>query len=104
VHEDVEDFASDVAFEASHDLIFGFSFGETPCHVVAGGLVATHAHDEDDMQGPVGVAVTAPVEPVPDGFAVGGFQGADPTKFGESATGCGRASRVGRGAASDRRG
>ena len=72
--EDAEDFASDVAFEASHDLIFGFSFGETPCHVVAGGLVATHVHDQDDVQGSVGVAVTAAVESVPDGFAARGFQ------------------------------
>jgi hypothetical protein len=69
----VEDFAGDVALEASHDLVFGFAFGQAPGEVVAGGLVAAHAHDQDDVQGPIGVAVAAPVESVPNGFAAGGF-------------------------------
>ena len=34
------DFAGNVAFEASHDLVFGFAFGEAAGEVVAGGLVS----------------------------------------------------------------
>jgi integrase len=33
----VEDFAGDGALEASHDLVFGFAFGEAPSDVAAGG-------------------------------------------------------------------
>jgi hypothetical protein len=36
-------------------------------------LVAAHAYDQDDVQGTVGVAVAAPVESVPNGFAAGGL-------------------------------
>ena len=69
----MEDFAGDVALEASHDLVFGFAFGQAAGDVVAGGLVAAHAYDQDDVQSPVGVAVAAAVESVPNGFAAGGF-------------------------------
>jgi hypothetical protein len=75
----VEDFAGDIALEASHDLVFGFAFGQASGDVVAGGLVAAHPHDQDDVQGTVGVAV----ESVPNGFAAGGFQRADFAEFGE---------------------
>ena len=69
----MEDFAGDVTLEASHHLVFGFAFGQAAGDVVAGGLVAAHAYDEDDVQSPLGVAVAAPVESVPNGFAAGGF-------------------------------
>jgi hypothetical protein len=85
--EGVKDFASDVALEASHYFVLGFTFGGAPCHVVAGGLVAAQSHDQDDVQSSVGVTVTAAVESVPDGFAAGGFQWADPAEFGEGGLG-----------------
>jgi hypothetical protein len=51
--EGVEDFASDVALEASHDLVFGFAFSYAAGDVVAGRVVAAHAYDEDDVQSPL---------------------------------------------------
>jgi hypothetical protein len=45
--------------------------------------VPAHAYDEDDVQSPVGVAVAAAVESVPNGFAAGGFLRADSAEFGE---------------------
>jgi hypothetical protein len=66
----MENLAGDIAVSDSGRSRFRFSFSEAPRHVVAGGLVTTQAHDHDDMQGSVGVAV----EPVPDGLAAGGFQ------------------------------
>ena len=77
----MEDFAGDVAFEASHDLVFGFALPEAAGEVVAGGLVTTKAHDQDDVQGSVGVAVATAVELVPDRFAAGCFQWADSAEF-----------------------
>jgi hypothetical protein len=54
-------------------LLFGFAFGHAAGDVVAGELVASHAYDEDDTQSPVGVAVAAAVESVPNGFTAGGL-------------------------------
>ena len=45
--------------------------------------MAAHAHDQDDVQGAVGVEVAASVEAVADRFAAGGFQWADSAEFGE---------------------
>jgi hypothetical protein len=65
-----------------HDLVFGFALPEAAGEVVAGGLVTTQAHDQDDVQGSVGVAVATAVELVPDRFAAGCFQWADSAEFG----------------------
>ena len=43
--EGMEDLAGDIAFQTADDLVFRLSFSEVPRHVVAGGLVATQAHD-----------------------------------------------------------
>jgi hypothetical protein len=45
--------------------------------------VAAHAHDQDDVQCAVGVAVATAVEAVADRFVAGSFQWADPAEFGE---------------------
>lgn len=57
----VEDLAGDVALDAAHDLVFGFAFGQAAGEVVAGGLMAAHAHHQDDVQSPVCVAVAVTV-------------------------------------------
>src|SRR5271166_1015797 len=80
----VVDLAGDVAFDAAHDLVFGFAFGQAASEVVAGGPMAAHAHHQDDVQSPVGVAIASPVATVPDRFAAGGFQWADSAEFGGS--------------------
>ena len=45
--------------------------------------MAAHAHDQDDVQCAVGVAVATAVEAVADRFVAGSFQWADPAEFGE---------------------
>jgi hypothetical protein len=62
---------------ASHRLVLGLLFRDAPSHLVARGSVAVWPHDEDDVQRPVGVTVSAEVESVPDGFAAGDFSRAD---------------------------
>lgn len=81
--EGVEDFARDVAFEAAHGFLLGFAVGDAAGDVIAGGLVAVHSHDQDGVQGTIGVAVAAPIESVSYDFAAGGFQGTDAAEFGE---------------------
>src|ERR1700723_1404979 len=63
--EGMVNLAGDIAFDAAHDFVFGFAFGEAAGDVVTGGLVAAHAHDQDDLQGAVGVAVAASVQRPP---------------------------------------
>lgn len=79
------DFAGDVAFEASHDLVFGLAFGETPRHVFAGGLMAAQPHNPNDMQSAVGIAVTAPAESVLNGLPLEASSGLTSAKFGKGA-------------------
>jgi len=66
----MEHLAGDIAVSDSGRSRFRLSFSEASRDEVAGGLVTTQAHDRDDVQASVGVAV----EPVPDGLAAGGFQ------------------------------
>jgi hypothetical protein len=66
------DFAGDVALEAANDLHLRFPFFEASLGVGAGGWMGAHAGDHDPPQSMVGGAVTAGIEPVPDGFAGGG--------------------------------
>jgi hypothetical protein len=63
--EGMVDLAGDIAFDAAHDFVFGFAFGEAAGDVVTGGLVAAHAHDQDDVQGAVGVALSRNVRQRP---------------------------------------
>jgi len=72
--EGMEHLAGDKAVSDSGPSRFRFSFSEAPRHVVAGGLVTTQAHDHDDVQGSVGVAVE-PVERLRDCIEVGVEQG-----------------------------
>ena len=59
-----EGLSGDVAFEAAHDLCGVLSFVASAGHVGFGALVAGHAGQYDPVQGCVGLAVTATVEPV----------------------------------------
>jgi hypothetical protein len=61
----VVDLAGDVALEAADDLFFGLAFGGAPGHVVLGALVPREAVQHDEIQGAVGLAVTAAVEAMP---------------------------------------
>jgi len=64
VFDQVVGLAGEVAFEAAHDFGFGAAFGGASCDVVAGALVVVDAVDQGDVQGAVGLAVSAAVEAV----------------------------------------
>jgi hypothetical protein len=58
------DLAGDVSFEATDDHLVGASLGQSPGHVGLGRGVPAEAADDDDVERPVGVAVSVEVEPV----------------------------------------
>ena len=45
--DEVVDLADDVAFEAADDIAFGFTFLGSSSDVIDGGLVESHATDDD---------------------------------------------------------
>ena len=59
-----EDVAGDVAFQTTHDFSRVQSFGASSGHIGPGLLMARHAGEYDAVESRVGVAVTAPVEPI----------------------------------------
>jgi hypothetical protein len=67
--EGVEDFAGDVAFEGSDDVAFGVALGEFAVSVVDCWLVVFESADDDDVEGAVGLSVSAAVESHSVGFA-----------------------------------
>src|SRR5262245_30568419 len=75
--------ASDVPFEAADDLFLGLAVLGPAFDVVAGARVVGHPGQRDDVQGAVGLAVAAAVEPVPGGFAAGGRDRANPAQSRE---------------------
>src|SRR3712207_6246126 len=79
--EMAEDLAGDVAFEAADDLGLGLALDRAPADVVEGRRMAAHARD-DAVQGGVGLAVAAAVEPVPVGLAAGGRDRAGAAQLG----------------------
>src|SRR3954470_12869683 len=60
----VVDLPSHVALEAAHDLLLRHALLGAPLDVGPGAGVTAHPHQHDLPQGAVGLAVTAPVEPV----------------------------------------
>jgi hypothetical protein len=56
------DLADEVPFEAADDHLVGASLGEASFHVGLGRLVPPEAADDDDVECPVGVAITRRAE------------------------------------------
>ena len=81
--EVLEGFAGDVALEDADDLAGRLAFGAAPGDVVLGRLVRAHAGDHDAVEGVVGLAVAAAVEPVTAGLARGRLEGGDAAEVGE---------------------
>jgi hypothetical protein len=81
--EQVVDLAGDQAFQAaggfSPSVLFSFLFLD----VGLGARVAAFPGGRDDVDGPVGLPVPAPVEPVPLGFAGGSRQRRHPAQHRE---------------------
>src|ERR1700712_1363369 len=67
--EITEDLASHVALEAADDLCLALPLRGTSANVVHGGLVSTHTHDDDAVEGCVGLTVATTVKAVPVGLA-----------------------------------
>ena len=92
-HDALVDLSRKEAFEAPDDLVFGPAIGGTSGDVVAGGLVESHADDDGAIKGGVGVAVAAPIEPVPAGGHPG--RGRERTRTAELREGGFRTNPVG---------
>ena len=66
-HDSLGDLASENTFQAPDDLPFGSAVRRAACDVINGRLMVSHADDDGAIKGGVGVAVAAPIEPVPAG-------------------------------------
>src|SRR5690242_1888530 len=77
------DFADDVALEASHDVLAAESLLGASLDVGAGAGVIAHATQHDGVQGVVGCAVAAAVEPVSVGAAGAGRDRCHSAQVGE---------------------
>jgi hypothetical protein len=73
----------EVALEAAEDLGRAQALGRAALGVGARGWVPAQAPDGEQVQGAVGLAVAAPVEPVADGPARGGRDRGDAAQVGE---------------------
>ena len=84
------DLAGDVALEAADDLGLGDALGGASLDVGAGAWVAAQAAEDDAVEGGVGLAVAAAVEPVRGLFARGGGDRGDAAERGEGGFGVSR--------------
>src|SRR5690242_11712252 len=82
-NENLVDLADEVTLEAAQDLLRRAALAAAALDVGDRGLVEAHADDEDAVQGGVGLAVPAAVEPVAGGFAGAGGDGAGAAELGQ---------------------
>jgi len=78
MEEVVVDLAGDEAFQASGGFSFGVSVGDLVLHIDPGARVAAFPGGGDDVDRPVGLSVSAPVQPMPRGFPEEAGSGATP--------------------------
>lgn len=83
--EGVVELAGDVAVEAADDLGFGQALGGATVGVGAGASAVAQPTDGDQVECTVGLAITAPVEPVSARASGGGGDRACATEAGEGA-------------------
>src|SRR6266516_4801264 len=81
--EGVVDLAGDVALEAADDLFLAEAFGDAALGVGAGASAVAQPADSDQVEGTVGLAIAAAVEPVSGGAAGGGGDRAGAAEVGE---------------------
>ena len=77
------DLAGEVALAAADDLGFRLAFGGAPLDVGLGGFVPVHSGDDGAVEGGVGLAVPASVEPVTGGLGGGGWNRVGAAACGE---------------------
>ena len=92
-HDSLVDLASEKTFQAPDDLPFGSAVRRAACDVINGRLMVPHADDDGAIKGGVGVAVAAPIEPVPAGGHPG--RGRERTRTAELREGGFRTNPVG---------
>ena len=66
--EEPEDFAGDIALEATDDLSLAHPFPSAALHVGPSSWVVAQSHDYDPIEGCVGPAVASAIEPMSIGF------------------------------------
>jgi len=69
VHQRAADFPGDVSLEASDCLALRCALGHPLRDILLRAPIVLHPVEGDGVQGPVGLPVTSPVEPVPDDLA-----------------------------------
>src|SRR4029453_7143468 len=82
----VVDLAGQIALDAAHDLGFGQAFLAPSVDIGAGTGTKPHPDPDGQVQGPVGVAVPAAVQPVAVGLAGAGGDGGDPHRWAKAAS------------------
>ena len=92
-HDSLVDLASEKTFQAPDDLPFGSAVRRAACDVINGRLMVPHADDDGAIKGGVGLAVAAPIEPVPAGGHPG--RGRERTRTAELREGGFRTNPVG---------
>ena len=92
-HDSLVDLATEKTFQAPDDLPFGSAVRRAACDVINGRLMVPHADDDGAIKGGVGVAVAAPIEPVPAGGHPG--RGRERTRTAELREGGFRTNPVG---------
>src|SRR5216684_4520433 len=73
--EDSVDLSGHVSLQAADDLALGLAFCRASSHVVLRRLVPAQTDHDDVIEGTVGLAVAAPVEPVARDLARRGLDG-----------------------------
>ena len=69
VLEGREDFASDIAFEATDHLSLANSLGGAPSHVCVGPAIMAESDDNDAIESRIGLTIPTSVEPMAVDFA-----------------------------------
>ena len=62
VAQDGVDLTSNISFEATDDLKLCHSFARTTAHILLGWLMVVQAHEDDAIEGSVGLAVAPSIE------------------------------------------
>src|SRR5215212_11945882 len=82
-----EDLARHEALEAADDLSLALPLGRAPPDVVDRGPMGPHPHDDDAVEGGIGLPMPAAVQPVPAGLPARGRDRADAAELGEGGLG-----------------
>ena len=67
-HDDTEDLACNVAFQAADGFQLAMPFGDAPGHIGLGFLIGPEPADRNDVQRAVGRAIAPAVQTMSDGL------------------------------------